>query len=191
MKKQKFAKQQLLIPRFYNFYWPLQSLKKLFFASFCLLYTFPGVKNFLTQRTKNLSFSLLFTNISFSALHLINLLRGSSIFYNTFQIVMAVLIGLFYSTRYYLTYNLYEIVVLHMMNNLFAMFIPIDLDSKTLNPWFYFSSKKKKFHNSSFLHNYCLFSFVPFGCENNSSTTTIGRRRKRKSELNFFNFFEF
>eukprot|EP01080_Neovahlkampfia_damariscottae_P001274 gene1274-11361_t len=83
--------------------------------------------------------SLLFTNISFSALHLVNLLRGSSVFYSIFQITMAVIIGLFYSTRYYITYNLYEIVSLHMLNNLFAIIIPIDLDSKVLYPWFYLS----------------------------------------------------
>lgn len=95
----------------------------------------------LIKRVGDVLFSVLFTNLCFSSLHIVNVLRDASNFYTMFQILMAVLIGMFYSTRYYLTNNVIEVITLHVINNLFASLVPIDIKSEELYPYFYYPSK--------------------------------------------------
>jgi membrane protease YdiL (CAAX protease family) len=90
----------------------------------------------LLQRTRNVIFSIIFTNIGFSALHVVNMWRDTSSFYTIFQILFAFVVGNYYSTRYFITDNLVEMVSLHIINNFFASFVPITLKYEDLYPYF-------------------------------------------------------
>jgi membrane protease YdiL (CAAX protease family) len=92
------------------------------------------------SRTGDVLFSIITTNLCFSLLHIVNVMSDTSSFYNVFQVLMALLIGMFYSTRYYITGNAIEVILLHGINNLFASLVPISITGADLYPWFYFPS---------------------------------------------------
>jgi len=89
------------------------------------------------SRTRLVLFSIIMTALSFSSLHVVNMLRSTSTFYVAFQVLASFIIGIYYSCRYYLTGNVFEIVALHGINNFFAAFLPLTIDFKTLFPYYF------------------------------------------------------
>jgi membrane protease YdiL (CAAX protease family) len=84
------------------------------------------------RRTKDILFSIFAANTSFAALHLINALQHASKYYVVFQAVAALELGLFFSTRYILSQNLFESITLHVLNNATAIWIPINITQEQL-----------------------------------------------------------
>ncbi|KAL0480515.1 leuS2 [Acrasis kona] len=80
--------------------------------------------------------SMVAANLVFSGLHLVNILMKSGNAYTFFQMVAGFLLGMFYSTRYFLTLNFAENILLHMINNLSAIFIPVQITFEDVYPDF-------------------------------------------------------
>jgi len=79
------------------------------------------------SRTKNVLMGFVGANACFSALHIINMLVNASGFYAAFQVVAAFIVGMWFSTRLYLTQNVIEVILLHVANNLFASFLKVEI----------------------------------------------------------------
>jgi membrane protease YdiL (CAAX protease family) len=102
----------------------------------------------INKRIRNPLGSMIWTNSIFAILHFFNAFQSTADAYTFFQVnltfhlinfckmVAGFLLGLFYSTRYYLTDNLFENVALHVINNLSAIFIPIQTTFKDIYPDF-------------------------------------------------------
>ena len=71
--------------------------------------------------------SIVWTNVIFSSLHIVNALHNASSSYTLFQVFAGFILGTFYSTRLYITGNLYESLTLHILNNMAAIWIPISI----------------------------------------------------------------
>lgn len=82
--------------------------------------------------------SIVWTNVIFSSLHIVNALHNASNSYTMFQVFAGFILGTFYSTRLYITGNLYESLTLHILNNMAAIWIPITLTWKDIIPHFSF-----------------------------------------------------
>jgi membrane protease YdiL (CAAX protease family) len=67
--------------------------------------------------------SIVIANVVFGAIHLANLYGSRfSAEYISLQIVMGVLVGTFYSTRFFLSQSLWEPLVMHLINNVLSRF---------------------------------------------------------------------
>lgn len=80
--------------------------------------------------------TILYTNFCFSSMHLWNQLSSASDLFTFIQAIIAFVIGCFYSTRYYVTGNIFEVIILHFMNNLSGMFVPLNLKWDMIYPYF-------------------------------------------------------
>mmetsp|Transcript_10677 Transcript_10677/g.39889 ORF Transcript_10677/g.39889 Transcript_10677/m.39889 type:complete len:329 (+) Transcript_10677:1-987(+) len=80
--------------------------------------------------------TVLYTNFCFSAMHVWNRLSHASDVFTFLQCIIAFVIGCFYSTRYFVTGNVFEVIVLHFANNLSGMFVPVDLSWEDVYPYF-------------------------------------------------------
>jgi membrane protease YdiL (CAAX protease family) len=79
----------------------------------------------MITRTKSKRQSILLANFLFGLFHLINLIPGQfSFLYVTFQLVLGVEMGIFYSTRLVHSGSLWEGIVLHCLNNALAVWLP-------------------------------------------------------------------
>jgi membrane protease YdiL (CAAX protease family) len=86
------------------------------------------------KRTSSVISSIVLTNILFSLLHVFSIEWEASDFYTLIQVISAFIVGMFYGTRFYLSGNLIENITLHILNNLTAIFIPINLTFNDLYP---------------------------------------------------------
>jgi membrane protease YdiL (CAAX protease family) len=80
--------------------------------------------------------SIIWTNVIFSLLHVINIMQNASSSYTLFQVFTGFILGTYYSTRMYITGNLFESLALHIMNNLTAIWIPVTITWKEIIPHF-------------------------------------------------------
>lgn len=90
----------------------------------------------IQRRLQTVMSSIIWTNVIFSSLHVINALQNASSSYTMFQVLAGFILGTFYSTRLYITGNLYESLSLHVLNNLTAIWIPVTLTWKDIIPDF-------------------------------------------------------
>lgn len=82
--------------------------------------------------------SIVWTNVIFSSLHIVNALHNASNSYTMFQVFAGFILGTFYSTRLYITGNLFESLALHILNNMAAIWIPITITWTDIFPHFSF-----------------------------------------------------
>jgi membrane protease YdiL (CAAX protease family) len=95
-----------------------------------------GLTTVIQRRLQTVVSSIVWTNIIFSSLHVVNALQEASSSYTLFQVFAGFVLGTFYSTRLYITGNVLESFVLHVMNNLAAIWIPMSLTWKDIVPDF-------------------------------------------------------
>ncbi|KAL9654322.1 hypothetical protein ABK040_010353 [Willaertia magna] len=88
------------------------------------------------RRTGRPVISFIMTNLLFAALHIFSMQSSWNVskVYTYFQVFSGFIIGMFYSTRYYITENLLENALLHVANNISAIFIPITLTFSDIYP---------------------------------------------------------
>ncbi|KAG2386587.1 hypothetical protein C9374_002331 [Naegleria lovaniensis] len=86
------------------------------------------------RRTGKPIVSFFMTNLLFAVLHMFSINWGASELYTYFQVLAGFVLGMFYSTRYYLTENLIENAMLHIANNISAIFIPVTLKFQDVYP---------------------------------------------------------
>ena len=95
-----------------------------------------GLTTVIQRRLQTVMSSIIWTNIIFSGLHIVNAVQHASSSYTLFQVFGGLLFGTFYSTRLYITGNLLESLALHIANNIAAIWIPITLTWKDVVPDF-------------------------------------------------------
>eukprot|EP00466_Bigelowiella_natans_P020523 jgi/Bigna1/73473/fgenesh1_pg.24_\ len=80
-------------------------------------------------------FAVLMSGGSFALLHSMNFLnsQGHSKLYVALQVVSGFVIGSFYTLRFLSTGCLWENIVLHMVHNAFASFVPVNLQASLLD----------------------------------------------------------
>lgn len=93
------------------------------------------------RRTGKPIVSFFMTNLLFAMLHMFSINWGASELYTYFQVLAGFILGMFYSTRYYLTENLTENAMLHIANNISAIFIPVTLKFEDVYPNYIVPSK--------------------------------------------------
>jgi len=93
------------------------------------------------RRTGRPIVSFVMTNLLFAVLHIFSFQWGASEVYTYFQVFAGFILGMFYSTRYYLTENLSENALLHIANNMSAIFIPVTLKFADVYPNYIAPSK--------------------------------------------------
>ena len=86
------------------------------------------------RRTGRPVVSFVMTNTLFAVLHMFSVNWGASYVYTYYQVLAGFVLGMFYSTRYYLTENLAENALLHIANNVSAIFLPVTLTFDDIYP---------------------------------------------------------
>jgi len=87
------------------------------------------------HRSKFLSIPILLTGVVFGGAHLVNLFNPHiSKMYVILQVLVAVVVGIFYCLRFLVTGTLWESILLHMANNITSSFLPQNEDFDMVNP---------------------------------------------------------
>jgi len=87
---------------------------------------FRGILTYiLATRIQHKGKCILFSNLIFGLFHLVNLFGSSySFWYVLLQVFLGMEIGLFYGCQFLLSQNIWECIILHMVNNITSSFLP-------------------------------------------------------------------
>jgi len=95
------------------------------------------------------------SSLIFGSVHLINLFGHEySLFYICLQVTLGVMVGGLYCLRFVISDGLTETILLHMSNNLFSSFLPLDLEFNINDPLIIFP----------LLETFAVYSLLIFFC---------------------------